>query len=171
MSNPKSHHVSWNCRSSPPNTNNQHTTLLCMRLLLSIHVLVHSLSTLHNLMQFSISYEGHYTHESLRALDVQYKIMWLVKKLDMVQLHFTLDHEGLMDQRCSNEWKAYMASYMALSEQCFKVYLMVPRLNKNRWIQHKIRGCGKQVTFHWFPNILYCHGEVSQLYLLLLDYP
>ena len=31
----------------------------------------------------------------------------------MVQVHFTLDLEDLKDQNILNEWKTYVASYMA----------------------------------------------------------
>ena len=33
------------------------------------------------------------------------QIMWLVKKLEMVQIRFTLHHKGMADQRNLNEWK------------------------------------------------------------------
>jgi hypothetical protein len=41
--------------------------------------------------------------------------MWLVKKSKMVQVHFTLDFEGLVDQRNLNGLQIHMASYKAPS--------------------------------------------------------
>ena len=67
-------------------------------------------------------FEGHFTLESLWTLDLWYTIMWLVEKPKMVQVYFTLDFEGLKDQRYAIGWIIYMASYMAPSGKYFMVY-------------------------------------------------
>ena len=46
--------------------------------------------------------------------DIQ--IVWLVEKLETVQVYYALDFEGLRDKRNSNEREIYLVCYMAPSE-------------------------------------------------------
>jgi hypothetical protein len=48
--------------------------------------------------------------------------MWMLEKPERVQVHFTLDHACLSDQRNLNGWKIYTVSYMASNKWCFMVY-------------------------------------------------
>ena len=44
------------------------------------------------------------------------QIVWLVDKPETVQVHFTLDLEGLRGQRDLTGWKSHIVSYMTTSE-------------------------------------------------------
>ena len=65
--------------------------------------------------------------------DIQ--IMWLVEKLETVQVHYELDSEGLGDQKCSNEWEGYMVYYMAPSGllTCLYRFCLIFKWYSNDW--------------------------------------
>lgn len=65
---------------------------------------------------------GHLTRDT--------QIMWLVKKLVMVQVQFITRVYGT--KRNSNEWKICMASCMTSSGQCFMIYKDIA-LGPGKW--------------------------------------
>ena len=86
--------------------------------------------------------------------------MRLVKKPETIQVrHFPLEFEGSHDQRNSNGWNSYMASYMVASGNILWSTGHSIRSIKKRWIQcMKTRDYENQLNCHLFLELLYYHG-------------
>lgn len=89
------------------------------------------------------------------------QIMWLAEKLATVQVHLTLDTEGLRDWKSSNGWEIYMASWQQVDIVAWSTLYCAMRPNAKRGGSNTIlRAMAKILNCHWFFNILYCLGRI-----------
>ena len=85
-------------------------------------------------------------------------IMWLVKKLEMVQVHFTWDFEGLRDQKILNGWNFILFTWLTTWQEVdivswFTRYAIGPI--KKRWVYRKNRSHGSQLNWCWMLELLH----------------
>ena len=56
-----------------------------------------------------------------RPVAIAFKDVSLIEKAETIQVHFTLESEGLRAQRNYHGWNVYMDSYMIDCDYCFMV--------------------------------------------------
>ena len=89
--------------------------------------------------------------------DIQ--IMWLVQRLEVVQVYFILDLEGMSDEEIQmgekSTWHLALGQVENVSRST--MYCVTPI---KRRVPHKARGCTKHFNCYELLRILYGHGGV-----------
>ena len=77
--------------------------------------------------------------------------MWLVEKEKMVQVHCTIDLEGLRDQINGMDGGSTCCHVWHQMNNVSSGYCVRPI--KKRWVLHKARGIGKHLKSYWLLEI------------------
>ena len=85
--------------------------------------------------------KGHFTHKIEDPWPLYSKISHWSKKAKTVQVHFTLEGEGLRAKSNYHGWKVHMGSYMAgyiNNVSCFSKIFVRPTSKRRAWLKfHK----------------------------------